>query len=268
MTTEAIGMPAREQVPRRRRAAPAPRPHGTDSASTAPPAPPLGARRASGANNLHLCIQKLQAQRPGTRWHGSCFGGGVLSVASHRLVAAATLAASTACVAACGRDQPLTFAPAPSASASGPVVIHDPPKLTSIETGQLDSRGRELRVACTTCHGVRDAGAPFPEHAADLREFHNGLVVDHGALGCQSCHVAFGGSEPRLRLADGTTVATRDAMSLPERPRRRKAGSSSGRTRSGASPTASITSTSCPAWRAAAATYPRPTGGQTMVLYM
>lgn len=138
----------------------------------------------------------------------------MLSVASHRFVAVVTLASSAAWVAACGRDEPLTFAPAPSASASGPVVIHDPPKLTSIETGKLDSHGRELRVACTTCHGVRDAGAPFPEQAADLREFHNGLVVDHGALGCQSCHVAFGGGEPRLRLADGTTVATRDAMSL------------------------------------------------------
>ena len=123
-------MPAREQVPRRRRAAPAPRPHGTDSASTAPPAPPLGARRASGANNLHLCIQKLQAQRPGTRWHGSCFGGGVLSVASHRLVAAATLAASTACVAACGRDQPLTFAPAAPTTRTPPLSAASPLTLT------------------------------------------------------------------------------------------------------------------------------------------
>ncbi|HQY61839.1 MAG: hypothetical protein IPQ09_13080 [Myxococcales bacterium] len=129
-------------------------------------------------------------------------------------MAAVTLAASTVWVAACGRDEPLTFAPAPAASATGPIVVHEPPKLTSIETGKLDAHGRELRVACVTCHGVRDAGAPFPEQASDLREFHNGLVVDHGKLACPSCHLPSGGGEPRLRLADGTVLPTRDTMTL------------------------------------------------------
>lgn len=119
---------------------------------------------------------------------------------------------------ACNRDQPLTFEPnaGPRASTQpAEIVIHDPPKLTSVETGKTDGLGREIRVACVTCHGLRDAGTPtFPAEASDLREFHNGLVVDHGKLGCPSCHVPVAGGEPRLRLSDGTTLHTRDTMQL------------------------------------------------------
>lgn len=116
-------------------------------------------------------------------------------------------------VAACSHDQPQRYEP-PAASQRPETVLHDPPKLTSIETGKKDGHGREVRVACVTCHGTRDAGGVFPAQAADLREFHNGLVVDHGRLGCPSCHVPVAGGEPRLRLADGTTLPTRDTMAL------------------------------------------------------
>jgi cytochrome c553 len=119
-------------------------------------------------------------------------------------------------VAACNRDQPASMRAAPGAK-SGAVTIHEPAKLTSIEApGKTDSLGRTLRVACVTCHSVRDAGAGgrFPERASDLHEFHVGLVVDHGKLPCLSCHVDRAGGVPKLHLADGTEITTADAMRL------------------------------------------------------
>lgn len=106
--------------------------------------------------------------------------------------------------------------PAPSAKV-GLVKTHEPPKLTSIEApDKTDNLGRTLRVACVTCHSVRDAGAGarFPESADRLREFHVGLVVKHGNLPCLSCHVDRAGGVPKLHLADGTEFETGDTMRL------------------------------------------------------
>ena len=72
------------------------------------------------------------------------------------------------------------------------VEIHASPKLTSIESSMTDGLGRPVRVACVTCHAVRDAGAGFPESASALKEFHAGLTVQHGTLSCGACHVAGG----------------------------------------------------------------------------
>jgi hypothetical protein len=127
--------------------------------------------------------------------------------------------ASLLCLAlpACNRDQPDVLQPRPSPERAGIVTIHEPLKLTSVEVpGKTDGAGRPLRVACVTCHAVRDAGAGarFPERAADLKEFHAGLVVDHGKLACTSCHVDRAGGPPRLHLADGSELATSEAMRL------------------------------------------------------
>lgn len=95
-----------------------------------------------------------------------------------------------------------------------PVEIHASPKLTSIESSTTDSLGRPIRVACVTCHGVRDAGAGFPESERSLQKFHAGLTVQHGTLACGACHVARTGGAPMLHLSDGTELGTADSLRL------------------------------------------------------
>jgi hypothetical protein len=114
---------------------------------------------------------------------------------------------------ACTRDEPFAPQPAPSAKI-GAVVIHEPAKLTSIETQKTDNAGRQLRVACVTCHSLREQKPHFPERAENLREFHVGLKVEHGKLACTACHVDRAGGVAKLHLADGTELATADTMRL------------------------------------------------------
>lgn len=83
--------------------------------------------------------------------------------------------------------------------------------MTSVETGELDALGRRTRVACVTCHTLRTP-AQLPTTVDELDEFHQGLQCAHGDLRCASCHVA--GDQRSLRLADGSTIDMRDAMSL------------------------------------------------------
>ena len=92
-------------------------------------------------------------------------------------------------------------------------TINASPKLVSVVSDKLDSLGRPIRVSCTTCHSTREP-KDFPRDASDLRAFHGGLVVNHGDLRCASCHVEQGGIEPKLRLADGRTLPTSDAIEL------------------------------------------------------
>lgn len=113
---------------------------------------------------------------------------------------------------ACGqRDQAQSLQPAPSASATGAVVIHEPAKLTSIETDKVDALGKPIRVACVTCHTAR-VGQKLPTSPDELRDFHQGLVFKHGDNTCASCHVL--GAQDSLRLADGRLIPMREAMTL------------------------------------------------------
>ncbi len=113
-------------------------------------------------------------------------------------------------LASCGQDQPHPLRPPPGV-ATGAVEIHQPPRLTSLATGDVDALGRPLRIACVTCHSLR-AATPLPTSTAELDQFHQGLQFAHGALSCGSCHVA---GDPRsLHRADGTAVALRDAIVL------------------------------------------------------
>jgi formate-dependent nitrite reductase cytochrome c552 subunit len=109
-------------------------------------------------------------------------------------------------------DRTRTFAP-PPASASAEVDIHVPAKLSSIETEELDSMGRPVRVACATCHSLRET-AVVPASPAELDEFHQGLTFSHGELACASCHAAEPRRAPQLRLADGRQLPTTEAMQL------------------------------------------------------
>ncbi len=102
-------------------------------------------------------------------------------------------------------------APAPG-SARFTTTIHEPARLTSVRSNQLDSRGEPLRVSCVSCHSVRGP-RPLPTQAADLKEFHVGLQFKHGDSACGSCHDSQAPHE-FLHLADGTRVGMRDAMLL------------------------------------------------------
>jgi hypothetical protein len=112
----------------------------------------------------------------------------------------------------CNRDQPQPLRPAPSASVKHAVEIHQPSKLRSIETGRVDASGRPLRMACVTCHSLKEPRSALPAAPGELREFHRGLSLAHGDLSCGSCHQP--GSHDSLRLADGRTIAMADALTL------------------------------------------------------
>jgi formate-dependent nitrite reductase cytochrome c552 subunit len=107
-------------------------------------------------------------------------------------------------------DRPREFSPAPSAKTHAEAV-NTPAKLMSIETDQRDSTGKRLRVACATCHSLRDAG-PLPQRADDLKQFHVGLRFEHASMACSSCHVA--GRQDQLHLASGQVIAMNDALLL------------------------------------------------------
>jgi hypothetical protein len=89
--------------------------------------------------------------------------------------------------------------------------VNQPAKLTSIETNLKDANGNRARVACATCHSLRDAG-PLPQSATDLKQFHAGLQLQHGALACGACHVP--GRSDALHLADGKIIAMENALDL------------------------------------------------------
>ncbi len=91
------------------------------------------------------------------------------------------------------------------------MAIHEPAKLTSIETGNVDALGNPIRVACVTCHSLR-APAELPESPTQLKDFHRGLQFAHGSNTCSSCHVI--GAQDSLRLADGRKIPMREAMTL------------------------------------------------------
>jgi formate-dependent nitrite reductase cytochrome c552 subunit len=93
----------------------------------------------------------------------------------------------------------------------GTTKIHEPEKLWSVETGKTDASGAPLRAACVTCHTLRTPNA-LPDKPEDLKEFHQGMLFDHGNNRCASGHVV--GAQDVLRLADGRTVPMRDAIVL------------------------------------------------------
>jgi formate-dependent nitrite reductase cytochrome c552 subunit len=91
------------------------------------------------------------------------------------------------------------------------VTIHTPEKLTSIESVDPAGGAKNLRIACVTCHSLRET-RPLPGRTSELDEFHVGIVFTHGELTCASCHAE--GQPPRLRLADGRALDLRDALQL------------------------------------------------------
>ncbi len=110
----------------------------------------------------------------------------------------------------CGRDQPVRFQPPPGAPV-GVETIHQPAKLTSVESDERDARGQPLRVPCVSCHSLRES-QPMPASTETLKEFHRGLQLRHGELACTSCHRA---EQPQeLHLATGEPLPMVDVVRL------------------------------------------------------
>lgn len=97
------------------------------------------------------------------------------------------------------------------ASANFPVHVRQPAGAPRIELAGVDPHGRKASVACSTCHGVRPANFENVS-AATLDEFHQGMTFQHGQIACYSCHHP--DNADALRLADGTTVAYENVMTL------------------------------------------------------
>ncbi len=91
------------------------------------------------------------------------------------------------------------------------VTINRPSGAPRASTGQTDSSGNTVTVACSTCHTVRP---PNPKNvsAADLNEFHGGLTFSHGTVSCLSCHNP--DNYDTLKLADGRAIEYPDVMTL------------------------------------------------------
>jgi len=88
------------------------------------------------------------------------------------------------------------------------VAIALPPAAPRIH---IDGPDGPAAVPCGTCHLTRESDATV-NSAAELDEFHPGLVYAHGDQSCVSCHEP--GGYDRLRLADGVSIDFSESMRL------------------------------------------------------
>lgn len=88
--------------------------------------------------------------------------------------------------------------------------IRKPSGPPTVEIEGLDPQGRSGTASCATCHSVRPPNRQ--NRAEDLDEFHQGMSLSHGNLGCYACHNPQDANQ--LHLADGTAVAYQDVMTL------------------------------------------------------
>jgi hypothetical protein len=124
-----------------------------------------------------------------------------------RAISGIALLVLSACKAS-PASQPIPLA---NASQPYPVIINDPPRLSSIESGIPDPRGAPTRVACQTCHSLRQSN-PLPASMDGLTTFHQHMVFKHGNSTCTSCHVE--GRHDRIHLANGSVLPMTEALSL------------------------------------------------------
>jgi hypothetical protein len=143
------------------------------------------------------------------RWHYLLLAGGLAAVAGWLALHAA---------------QPPTAAPPPAAGAAPttplstgkaqarhPVEIHHPSGPPRIATGKVDALGREITLSCGSCHANRSSN-PDTARGEQLKEFHQGLNFQHGALKCVSCHHPVDYNS--LRLAEGRSLAYTHVQTL------------------------------------------------------
>lgn len=93
-----------------------------------------------------------------------------------------------------------------------PVVIRKPTPPAGVDTGRVDYHGNAVRLECRSCHDVRSPNTKTAA-SANLKQFHQGLVFNHGKLACAACHNPKDGYTT-LHLADGSSVTYADTMQL------------------------------------------------------
>lgn len=95
----------------------------------------------------------------------------------------------------------------------GLTTIHQPVKLTSIETPIVDGVGHPIRVECSTCHSLRST-TTLSDVNTTTKQFHKGLSFQHGHLTCISCHTTRPFQAPMFHLSDGSEIPTQEAIRL------------------------------------------------------
>lgn len=129
---------------------------------------------------------------------------------THAAILLGAIVLGTLVLGGCASDPPQRFAPKPGEERHDD-VIHQPARLTSVASQRTDALGQPLAVPCSDCHSM--AVVEERKHdAAALEDFHRGLQVTHGELGCRACHDA---ERPdALALAGGETIPMAEAMRL------------------------------------------------------
>lgn len=91
------------------------------------------------------------------------------------------------------------------------VTLRPAGKPAVMATGETDTLGAPIVVACSTCHSLRVGEAPA-KTSAELARFHKGFRVEHGERKCLACHNP--DDYDTLRLADGTPLPFARSMEL------------------------------------------------------
>ncbi len=134
--------------------------------------------------------------------------------------ALAVMGIAAALVGACG-DGGGSAAPAPQGAAAGqspsppPAELgtHQPYASLGMNTGERDPAGRPVRIACTVCHHDAVKADPANADQKQLKEFHRGVVLDHGTHAtCLACHTP--PNYETFRLASGKTVTYGNVVEL------------------------------------------------------
>ncbi|WP_432800373.1 hypothetical protein [Poriferisphaera sp. WC338] len=92
-----------------------------------------------------------------------------------------------------------------------PVTIRKPAGPPTVATDQLDYHGRPVTANCTTCHATREPNTTLNDPAL-LKDFHQGLTLNHGNLSCMSCHNP--NDYDTLKKADGQAISHTNVMQL------------------------------------------------------
>ncbi|MBK1791812.1 hypothetical protein [Persicirhabdus sediminis] len=91
------------------------------------------------------------------------------------------------------------------------VEINRPTGVPMVDSGKKNYDGEAVMVRCNTCHDSKEMNL-LVTSSSQLKDFHQGLVFNHGELSCLSCHNA--DNYETLRRSDGQVIAFQNVMEL------------------------------------------------------
>lgn len=92
-----------------------------------------------------------------------------------------------------------------------PVTIRTPSGHPTVDSGEKDAKGNAIMVNCATCHDTREPNYEA-NNGTHLKQFHQGLLYQHGGQSCLSCHNAE--DYNTLKRADGKPIDFSASMKL------------------------------------------------------